>query len=541
MATKKPAKPTPKPKPTVKPTPTPVVAQKKSVPKPLLVVGGSMSLGSCALACVCLLMRQGGSKSGVPNVLGLRVPANAKPSGLPATMLSGIILSVCVGMVASIIFVVLTRQRRMTDAARFELQGKMLEAMRRLMAADVAKEARFARYSRAKKRVEAQNRRAVTENEWIQNPFVLPLYEIIPRFVLVGKVIGNEYATLEEARDACNKTPNATHIQLDKKTGRAVIKTILELPETFGLETSTATTLTHRCGEGYHKDMDTYIHPRFFLLNEVNRIVNREWVDITMDDLLETQAVWEKKYAELDKQCMFGSTNACDDALMKKILLTDILPAIAGFLVGGALQVFTAGLRFLTGFVIDAVVSTGVDVGLSVGLSKRLSDKESKEAASLQARLNLLKTGEAQLSNAYLGGKESYWTLNARLMQPECSKSLSTKTNKKGLWRYLYTDADFRDEYNYTKSRLVQLNYDPSPNHGPVGGIDYSLNVGHAPYPWALLEKMFNYEKLPPDEWNCDDITRSWGFAGTRRWSTGLPHPKGPNACAEADATFRFG
>lgn len=534
MATKKPAKPTPKPtskstpKPTPKPKATPPVKapvpQKKSIPKPLMIVGGSMSLGSCALACLCLLMRRGGGRTGgrVPNVFGASVPAPAKPSGLPATMLSGILLSVCVGVVASIIFMVLTRQRRMTDAVRAELHGKLFDALRRLTAANEANRARFARYSRALERVQARNKRAAAENAWISNPFTLPIYEKVPRFVLLGKVLGGEYATLEEAKGACNNTQNATHIQVDTKTGRAVVKTIMELPESFGTETSTAATLTKRCGEGFHKYMDTYMHPRFFLLNEANRIVKRDWADITMADLLQTQETQEKKKGQLNAACLLGKSNTCIWESVGKQGLFGILSLTFAYL-GVVTGVFTAGLTLFPSLLIE-VALVGVDIGITTGVPTALSKEQAKEAEALSNRMKMLKTGEILMCNSYLGEKESWWGLYSRLTLPECSTD-------KGELEYAFWA---QDDYEHIKGQVPDGTYNPTAEGW--GKL--------APHQYSMYEKLGKYENLPVDFWNCDEITgllqAQSRFSLTNKDGRVKRHEKGPNACAEADAKFTF-
>lgn len=504
MATKKPAKPKASPKPTV--TQAPITQKKKSIPTPLLVVGGSMSLGSCALACLCLLMRRGGSKSsGVPNVLGLRVPANAKPSGLPATMLSGILLSVCVGTLASIIFMVLTKQRRMTNAARAELYGKMFEAVRRLTAAEEARRLRFEKQAQKEQRIIEQNRRTAAANAWIFKPFNVPLYDKVPRFVLLGKVLG-EYATFNEAKTACNTTQHATHIQVDTKTGRAVVKTIMELPEGFGTETSTAATLTTRCGEGFHKYMDTYVHPRFYLLNAATKMITRDWVDITHIDLLNTQSAQERKKAQMNDGCFLGNSGTCKwESKWKDILFNLALPitfAVFDLIV----IVLTAGMGWFS-YVIDAAV-LGVELGVTMAVPTELSKDQAREAKALEERLKMLKTGEGLISNAYAGGKNSYWGLFNRLTLPECSKV------EKGVKWGLYTNKALYNGFM------------------PADVAGYQLK---------LLETLDRYEKLPVDFWNCDEITGLLEISGRFQiYPTSTIHEKGPTACADADAAFNF-
>ncbi len=521
MATKKPtAKPkkTPKPTPTVKPTQAPVVAQKKKGVSPLLMIGGSMSVGCFCVLCLCLLMRGGKRSRGVPNVFGMGVPANKPPSGLPATLLSGILLSACVGMIASVIFMVLTRQRRVSDTVRAELYAKMLEATRRYTAAVAAHAERFEKYSRDVRRVEAQNRRTALENSWIFKPLVVPGYELVPRFVLLGRVLG-EYATMDEARKACNETQNATHIQVDKKTGRAVIKTILELPEEFGTESSTATTLTKRCGEGFHAYMDTYMHPRFFLLNEVNRIVNRDWQDVTFADLLETQAAQEKKKAQMNEACLLGKSGTCIWESGGKEGIFGIV-SLAFALVGVCTAVFTAGMTLLPSLLIE-VAAAGVEVAFTVGLPMGLSKQQQKEADALADRMKMLKTGEILLCNSYLGEKESWWGLYNRLTLPECSAD-------KGKLEYAFWAPE---DYG---NKVPDGTY--RPNADGWGKI--------IPYQFALYEKLKKYEELPVDHWNCDEITGLLKahprFKLTDKNGDVKMHSKGPNACRDADAAYKF-
>lgn len=549
MATKKPAKPTPKPKatpkPTVKPTQAPSV-QKKSVPKPLLVVGGSMSLGSCALACLCLLMRQGGSKSGgVPNVLGLRVPANAKPSGLPATMLSGIVLSVCVGMVASIIFMVLTRQRRMTDAARAELYSKFFDALRRRTAADVERAARHERAQRRSKALEQRDRQVTVANSWISQPFMLPDYKFVEMFVLLGKVL-SEHASVEDAKKVCNDTGSATHIQVEKTTGRAAVKTILEIPANFGTTGDTSTSLKSKCGEGYHPNYTTLLHPRLFLLNEANSILRRSWEDLTIEDLDANQNAQQDKKDELNARCFLGlESGTCRwNSKWKDILLGIVTPIVTAGLTEGISAVFLHGLRLIPQLIGEAILLGG-ELSLSIALPLSLNKAQEAEAEQLVRRFENLKNGMA-LSNRDIGGKDSYNSIVDRLHQEQCSK---------------------RDMSGFTMQFYANKNHEC--DQVPCGPImnwnSEETYRRYAPYQWALLDKLKAYEALPGEPWNCDEITEtiqvsklmgrvlmvqragviSGGKIGLNVGNARAPprifvvHPNGANACAEADAQYK--
>jgi hypothetical protein len=490
-------------------------------------------------------MRQGGSKSsGVPNVLGLRVPANAKPSGLPATMLSGIVLSVCVGMVASIIFMVLTRQRRMTDAVRAELYSRMFEAMRMKAATNTAMMARFERAQKRLKYVEERQRKAVAANAWINKPFNLPQYLPVYEYVLLGKVLGNEYATFDDAKTACNDTQYATHIQLDTRTGRAVIKTILENPESFGKSAQdTITSMTKKCGEGYHKSFITYIHPRLFLLNEANRTFRRDWVDLTMADFEANQQAQEKRKASLNGQCMLGTdSGTCKwKQGWKKALFDYILPLATAIITEGISQAFFQGLKLIPALIAEASVVVA-DVTAQTVVQRQLTKAEENEAEQLARRFELIKN-RTSLSNAHAGGKESYFSIVERLHLPECSE---------------------KDEYSFIRKFYA--------NRRDVTNVEMR---NAAPYQFSLLDKLAAYEKLEADYWNCDEITQhlqvsktmgkvlynTWGITfayggsgyvrgggqsliDTYKTSNIVPvsfqiHPSGNlNACADADAKF---
>lgn len=494
----------PKPKSTVKPTPKPTALVKKSSPKIpawLLGVGGSMSMGSFLLACLCVLMKKSGGGNGrMPNVFGVTVRPPAKPSSLPATLLSGILVSVCVCSVISIGCVVLTRQQRMSDAALAELHGKLYDVLRRVTAADAARRARYQQAARLE-------REAL---RWILNPDVSPLYQRIPRFVLLGRVLG-EYASLEEAKGACNSTKNATHIQVDTRTGKAVIKTLLELPEKFGSEKDTAATLKFRCGEGFHKSMDTYIHPRFFLLNTANQMSNRNWVDITIADLLETQAVQEKKKGQLNAACLLGDSSTCKwESEWKAKVFNIILPAVFAVIEAVTL-VLTAGLTLLPLLIIEGAL-IGTDLTVQLGAPMILSKNQQKEATALEDRMKMLRNGGG-LTNAYLGAKESYWGLFNRLTLDRCS---SMNVNL---------------EYGFF---TIQENAN--------GKSEREL----APHQWALWDKLKAYELLPVDFWNCDEIT---GLLNVHKRFDNFKIPMSdkyfvwpgnPNACAEADAAYEI-
>jgi hypothetical protein len=482
-----------------KPNASVVKKASPQIPVWLLGMGGSMSLGGFLLVCLCLLMRKSGGGNGrMPNVLGVTIRPPPKPSSLPATLLSGILVSAAVCFVICIGSVILTRQQRMSDQALAELHGKMYDVMRRVTAAE---QARMKRYQEAAK----LEREAL---KWILNPFVMPLYQRIPRFVLLGRVLG-EYASLEEAKVACNNTKNATHIQVSVETGKAVIKTILELPEKFGTTKDTAATLKARCGEGFHKYMDTYIHPRFFLLNTANQISSRDWVDLTIADLLATQATQERLKGQLNEQCMLGNSGTCQWESVWKSTFFNVILQVVFAIIDAVVTVLTAGMATWA-IVLVQVAVIGVDLGVTLGVPAGLTIQQQKEAKALEDRMKLLKNGGA-LSNAYLGQKDSYWGLFSRMTLDECSIADASK-------KYAF----------YT----TQENAD--------GKSEREL----AAHQWAMWDKLKVYELLPVDFWNCDEITGLLDVHGrfktnqTPGKNTYIMYKNNKNACVDADATF---
>jgi hypothetical protein len=382
--------------------------------------------------------------------------------------------------------------------------------MRRLAEAELAREARFEKQAQKEQRILEKNRRTAAMNDWIFRPFNVPLYDKVPRFVMVGKVLGDEYASLELAKTACNTVQHATHIQVDTKTGRAVVKTIMELPGSFGGVDATATTLTKRCGEGFHKYMDTYIHPRFYLLNMTTKMTTRDWVDITYLDLLNTQAAQERKKAQLNDGCFLGNAGTCKwESKWKDILFNLALP-ITFAVVDLVLIVFTGGMIIWAELAIGAAL-LGVELGVTMGVPAALTKQQAKEGKALEERLKMLKTGESLMSNAYAGGKESYWGLYNRLTLPECSKE------EKGVNWNFYLSKEFKEL-------------------GSSDTVEFLV-----PHQASLLRKLDTYEKLPVDFWNCDEITGLLEIAGRFQvYPTSKIHEKGANACAVADAAYKF-
>lgn len=451
---------------------------------PVLALAGAAACGCLCCLCFSSLLGTGGGKRGTNNTLNLfgtglgNGGPSPKSSGVPATILSASSMSVTICCLLAACIFILRRQQRLSDAARNDLYAKLFNVLEKYNAVLAA----------------SGKPSGIPEvNAWVGQPFVDPPYYEVKKFVLLGKVMGNEYATLEQAKAACNAN-GGTHIQVHIPSGKAVVKTIMEFPPSFGNpENDTAMTLTKKCGEGYHPNFSTYVHPRLFLLNQIGSIVrNDSWVDLTPDDLKKNQEASEKQKAQYNEQCLLGNSGTCFvNKNLKWILLgVEVILTVA--------SIFTFGLTALPAVLIKEGVFLTAEVGVTVGIPKALGAKEIKEANALTKRFDAIRNS-ISLSNMYVGGKESHMVLFARITHEECSK-------------------------------------------GDVG----KWTIHNEPTALALfkdvLPKIARYEALPIDFWNCDETTQIFKSAGLFKVLPVEPDvkesPNNKKTCKQADDEF---
>lgn len=449
--------------------PFPYVEKKKcgNTQMPIAAATGSAifaSWGVCIACCSLLLVLSSGGhkRGGGDSIFGPGRGGNlggGRGGGGGGTLLSlscvsSLLLFAGVGSVCLLLL-----QRRRSFEANAALYASMMDVLERRQRAS----------SKSSKSKSKPGKSVTTANANTTN---VSFYRV-DMCVLLGKVIA-AYDSLEAAQNACIRNKTATHVQYDKTTKRAVVKSILQFPETYGDPAKdTAATLRYKCGEGYHHNYETHIHPRMFLLNQ---LVTHDWAQLVPADVANMAKTQHDRKDQLNAQCMLGNSGTCKWSGIKQGLFVGLgaMLAIAG--------VFVAGIPGLAGVVADVGV-TSADVAVNVILPTALSTQQQNEANALATRFQTLKNGTA-ISNMYVGGRDSYQALFDRAQSDACTQyDAGTLT-----WKYYITDPA-----QYTNSK---------------GGLQNGSSL--APLVDGLVRRMAAYEALPVAQWNCDEITASF-------------------------------
>lgn len=480
---------------------------------PWLSGAAACFLITCFTAVCCSCVFSAGSSSGQVSgnngfdILASGMKPPAPPSEFPATMLSMSLASCAMYFSIILAVVLLTRQRRFYETELSKAHARLYEAIRKYEAAknDAAVRDRKARWKYQQKMREYKAYMA-----WIDSPLEDPVYTKVEKLVLLGRVLSSEMS-LEDAFKECNKLGSASHIQYNRVKNTAVLKTFTEMPDGFGNpDKDTVDTLTKKVGEGYHPDMDVYVHPRFYLLNNIGAAVDPSFKPILPNDLVEAQKVSQKQRDEYNEGCRMGSNKHCYWTRFKGMffVLLEILFAFIG--------VFLPPF-FGTGFLVSLlgeVAIGGVEAALTIGIPKALNDQQLRDAKSIKERLETLRKG-GMLSNMYIGGKNSFMAIQEALFSTDCvvegsgdycirpQRKLVDSLPKPSDRARDYSDLSCHEEKNLSKNK------DPK-NGLPIGAVTKSC-ARYFPEVSAARNRLLRYEDIQDvDEWNCSEVDRKY-------------------------------
>lgn len=318
-------------------------------------------------------------------------------------------------------------------------------------------------------------------------------YTKVERFVLLGTLLSGEFKSLKAALDACHRNPLATHVQVNKDTGRAVVKTMFQIPREFGdMTKDNPTTLKKRCGEGYHPNFDTYVHPSTFNIKKPKN--QRSWTNLKPEDFIKSQQASESVHSQLDSQCLLGQSGICKWNRFKDILFTYILPVAFSLL---------APISEILG-PIAVVATTVADVALQTVAPMTMDIIDAAKSKALAARLKNLKN-TAMLSSLQLGGKSSYMNMLRRLTTPFTQDKKTGRLSGCAAW------SDKKLKYYLVPALQIDWNNTIYSNAGtPLGKLsgDYYTDFFRtAPKQYKLVAAMRRFEQLPVEFWNCDMAT----------------------------------
>ena len=493
------------------------------------VVIGTAIMTCFASSCSSLLMSSGGGSrsSRVPNIFGNK---NVVPSEIPAALAS--LSSACMfySVVSVVALIVIDRTKRFDDHVRRQIEERLFVAMTKVdilqkkIDAEILKRVKAAKEL---KEVEAINQKL--NDEKLANGEVVGGTYLISDFVLLGEIISEEMGEDEALTRLINAESGSgipVQMTVNKSTKKAVLKS-LRMPrvEFFGKQIDDSSidtirrdvlscdvnTMTHRCGEGYSTEYDTYIHTRFFVMNAVlkNRPTNDPnrgrvvggWEDVGPGTIRDMGRETKELLKEFDKECFLGNgTWACRRQKVLSLifgLLNSIL-----FMVG----VFTVTAGW------GVTMATMLVEGAVFGAETLTADSDGEQGALnlMESRLQMFKD-HRPLSNWSWGSNEAYIMIHTRMnsanefctgCEDSCKKSAKNRC------------------YESTKRTTY-------------------CELAHASH-WSTTQqnKLLRYEGLPQAPWNCDDITRRIKLSDSHTKTLGRSKETTGTRCADADAKF---
>jgi hypothetical protein len=414
---------------------------------------------------------------GVPNVFFNAPKENYTTATLSSAILSSMVLSI----ISTVAFIILRNQFLREKKAMKELQQKLFEL------GAILKELRRQQLEGVKKGIKDQDSILKKRQEDLEKaknavtngyPSDKLIWEPIPYFTMMGEVISGEMS-LAEAKKACNdnKLGDGYAVQVchNRKTGKAVVKGVSIPTETFfgttdidALDTQTFTDVKVKCGEGYHPDIDTYIHPRFFILNEIvvaGQPQGKEgWAPVSADVIRLCAKADRANKDQLNETCVLGNSGTCIWNTVGKELLFGWI---------GALLLPT---MFLTGPLGFAVFVAEIGV-----LTTEL-------VLDLKVKPDRLKKLSEQVENYMERFKDNTLFHNRDLGDPNYMK--------------LYNDLteSWKPYANITLGRFTKCKKDGKGNWLPKEK-QYFWKF------WKGIQRLRKFEKLPKDTWNCDEIS----------------------------------
>jgi len=460
-------------------------------------------------------------------------------------------------VVCVIALIVINRTNRIDDAARRELEERLFIAMTKvqILQKKIDKETlKRVREAKTLKETEAINQQI--NDEKLKSGQVEGAIYDIPDFVLLGEVISEELSIADAKRrlisaEAASGIP--VQMTINKKTQTAVLKS-LRMPRTefFGKEIDDSSwdsiqkgvlecnvnTMTHKCGEGYSTEYDTYVHQRFFVMNVVvrnrasndpnaTRMGNDAWKDVDAGTLTAMRDQTKGLLKDFDGECFLGNgTWACRKQRVLSLifgLLNSIL-----FMVG----IGTLGAGWVTS--LSTLLVEGAVAGAELALSD--SDGEKSVVNLIEERLGMFQD-HRPISNWSWGRTEAYIMVHTRMntvSDPQfCAKCRFEKSgsgrgggNKDIVCAHLYrkTFGGCSPANRYNKDKCQ--------------GTEY---ISENTWTQTQQDKLLRYEGLPASPWNCDDITRRiklsdshYGLSGQGSARVG----EGWDHCRAADNKF---
>jgi hypothetical protein len=489
------------------------------------VILGTAMMTCFASSCSSLLLSSNGSSrtnSRVPNIFG---NANLVPNELPAALSSISCACMFYSVVCVIALIVINRTNRIDDAARRELEERLFIAMTKvqILQKKIDKETlKRVREAKTLKETEAINQQI--NDEKLKSGQVEGAVYDIPDFVLLGEVISEELSIADAKRRLINAEAASgipVQMTINKKTQKAVLKS-LRMPRTefFGKEIDDSSwdsiqkgvlecnvnTMTHRCGEGYSTEYDTYVHQRFFVMNVVvrnrasndpnsTRMGNDAWKDVDAGTLTAMRDQTKGLLKDFDGECFLGNgTWACRKQRVLSLifgLLNSIL-----FMVG----IGTLGAGWVTS--LSTLLVEGAVAGAELALSD--SDGEKSVVNLIEERLGMFQD-HRPISNWSWGRTEAYIMVHTRMNTVSSSQFCAE------CWYEKKSDLPRRVTRN---KNIVCAHVEPkdlwcSPanryNKVQMSGVQNKYKM---PWTQTQQDKLLRYEGLPASPWNCDDITR---------------------------------
>jgi hypothetical protein len=398
---------------------------------PLIISSSGLFVTVCvSLLVICILLTSSNSRSsrGVPNIFSNAPKENFTSATLSSALSSSIFMSIA----SLLAFFLLRTQFLREKKAMREIHTKMFE-LGALIQTIQKKQLTYVKYGKKEQtkilekqeQLLQQNKKLVSD-AW---PEDLLLWETISQFTMMGEVLSGDMS-LDEALKACNdnnfEQGYAVQVCFNTKTKRAVVKGVGIPAEAFfgtsDVETVKSRTfkdVSMRCGEGYHPNYDTHIHPRFFILNEI--VIGGEtmgkvgqtgaWQPVSADTIRQAAKADQDLKNYLNEGCMLGNSGTCKWNTWGKLLLFNMLDVIF------SLAFFVTGP---VGVALTAVELGVVSIDLAIDL-KIQPDKLKKYANSVSNYLQRF-PNNTLICNRNLGTPNYFATAERAVRSIGCAK-----------------------------------------------------------------------------------------------------------------------
>jgi hypothetical protein len=520
----------------------------------ILSIGSGSLYGICLCSLLIVLIMSVSSGSGgkkrSPNLYGgnfnRKNTASDLTLGISSSSLSSIVL-----LVVSIGFmIILKRINRFDERKRLEADQNFFLLLGKIQLLQMQLDKKTKRYImdiKSLQQIEEMNKK-YNASAAVEQSFGTGYY--IENFVLLGTIISDPMP-FAEAQKLCEKgvLDNGevpVQVCMNRRSKMAVIKSLYIPLDTFygitgksreeltvdDIMRQKSSDLTHKCGEGFSREYDTWINQKFFWLNTAMSLRRPGWEEVSAASVVHMRDVTDGIIADFDKQCWVGNTSTCKWYSWGRDLLFDIL-----FWAGLAVGVLTAPFGGWTLVAAEIAVEGGIlaaDLVTADQQSKAMLDDSAY--GIIEKRLKSFGAGRP-ISNFAVGGYDSYMLMSDRLRgaaqmyRDQKSKSLHHGgTCGKQCPEHVMSCPTGASKKCQSSDKVGKRCFN-TPRHGYKNSVlcdkkgQYNIRskdngIIIKPNTWtkSMVEQLKKYEDLPAAPWNCDDLSKrlslSWGAHG---------------------------